>query len=456
MTISVHKAVELPSNSPLARFAFPKDFPFLVIDEEAKIIEPVLLYLRATLLKRGPRHKNLHTADAFAYDLRDWFDYLAHVQWTNPVTNEQEFGKPWDLAGESDYIAYRDTAQEIVSYKTNQRLASSTISRRQGTVERFYAYAKKQGWYSGELVINKVKKGRVKSSDDLGGTGVNSKGQATEDISEYRERHEFGEPVRPLSANAWQRIQHELGPKPSEREHDKRPSRNRLGCELGLGTGMRVDEVASLTELQLRGLHNVWLQASEEEREDGFFPLYIIKTKRLKPREVWVPGYLIPELMAYVDGEREESIQNGLARAIRNGQKYKRPVSLFVNETESAQHSGKAVRPESLSWAFKKACMAADITHFVEKIDIETGETYREKLVRHCFHDLRHTFALWKYHEENKNGNAEPWKGLQIVLGHSKLQTTRDIYLTVIDVDRRDAGRKQYEAKQRLGKRNAY
>ena len=50
MTISVHKAVALPVDSPLARFALPKGFPFLVIDEKAKIIEPALLYLRATAL----------------------------------------------------------------------------------------------------------------------------------------------------------------------------------------------------------------------------------------------------------------------------------------------------------------------------------------------------------------------------------------------------------------------
>jgi integrase/recombinase XerC len=219
---------------------------------------------------------------------------------------------------------------------------------------------------------------------------------------------------------------------------------------------MRVDELASLTVYQLQGLHKLWLLASEETREDGFLPLAITKTKRLKPRTVLVPAYLIPELMAYMDGEREESIKNGQARASRKGQKYKRPVSLFVNEADSAQHSGKAVRATSLSWAFKKACMAADVTHLVEKIDIETGERYREKLVRHRFHDLRHTFAVLRYHDQKKKGIAEPWKEIQILLGHSNLKTTLDIYLAIIDVDLRDAGKKQYEAKRRMGEKHAY
>jgi integrase len=456
MTISVHKAVALPADSPFARYALPTGFPFLVIDEQEKIIEPALLYLRATALKRGSRHKKLNTADAFAYDLRDWFDYLAHVKWVNPLTNELEVGKPWDLAGESDYIAYRDTAQEVVSYKTNQLLASSTISRRQGTVERFYAHAKKQGWYTGEFILNKVKKGRTVLINDLYEDRASSRSRAAESTSVYRERAEFSEPVRPLSAGEWHRIQHELGPKPSECEDHLRSSRNRLACESAIATGMRVDEIASLTEFQLHGLNQAWLLASEEERKDGFFPLHIIKTKRAKPRNVQVPGYLIPELMAYMDGEREESIKSGQTRAMRNGRRYKKPVTLFLNDAESAQHCGKAVSAQSLSWAFKQACLKADITHLVEKIDIGTNERYREKLVRHRFHDLRHTFAVWKYHMEVDNGNAEPWKEIQILLGHSSLKTTLDIYLAIIDVDRRDAGRRQYDAKQMMGKRDAY
>ncbi|WP_323143562.1 tyrosine-type recombinase/integrase [Massilia phyllosphaerae] len=428
----------------------------MVIDEEAKIIEPALLYLRQIAIRRGPRHKKLNTANAFAYDLRDWFDYLTHVQWTNPVTNQLEVGKPWDVAGESDYIAYRDTAQVIVSYKTNRELASSTISRRQGTVERFYAYAKKQGWYTGEFIVNKVKKGRVTLQNDLGGQRSSKRSSGDDGTkSQSRETSEFGEPVRPLSAIEWQLIQEALGPLPTQRGDDWRPSRNRVVCELAIGTGMRVDELASLTVYQLQGLHKLWLLASEEMRKDGFFPLAITKTKRLKPRTVQVPGYQIPELMAYMDGEREESIKNGQAHAFKNGQRYKRPVSLFVNDADSAQHCGKAVRAPALSWAFKQACMAADITHLVEKIDIETGERYHEKLVRHRFHDLRHTFAVWKYHSEKADGNAEPWKEIQILLGHSSLKTTLDIYLAIIDVHRRNAGKKQYEVKKRMGEDHA-
>lgn len=456
MSISVHLAVALPTESPGFHDALPIGFPFLVIDEQSKIIEPVLLYLLSSQLKRGPRHWKAHTANATAYDLRDWFDYLAHCTWVNPVTGKLQVGKPWDLATERDYINWRDTMQEVVSPQTNRLLASSTIARRQGYVERFYSYAQKQGWYEGEFVRTKVKKGRIGPSADEGKPTILVDSAEGEDSkSEFREIIEYGEPVRPLSDPDWLKIQAELGPMPSEREFDLRLSRDRLVCELGLATGMRVDEIASLTEFQLRGLYQAWLAADEEEREDGTFGMPITKTKRAKPRTVYVPGYMIPELMAYLDKEREASIKAGAALAKRRGHKYKRPTALFLNSPESAQHAGKAVRATSLSWAFKEACLAAGVTHYVEKIEIDTGERYLESLSKHHFHDLRHSFAVWTYHYLKANGESEPWKEIQIVLGHSSLKVTMDTYLKIVEVDRRHAGRAQYNAKRRMGELHA-
>lgn len=456
MSISVHKATPLPKDSPWAVHALPEGFPFIVIDEHSKIIEPVMLYLVGTQLKRGTRHWKLHTSNAVAYDLKDWFDYLSHVSWTNPVTRAAEDGKPWDIAGESDYIAWRDAMQEIVSHQTKRPLASRTIKRRQATVERFYAYATNQGWYSGEFVRTKIKKGRVSNPSHQLGTSLNAHGSTAMGLkSVYQERAEFAEPVRPLNNKEWIQLQRALGPMPSERTDDLRPSRNRLASELSIGTGLRVDEVANLTEFHLRSLHQARLLADEEEREEGFFAMRVTKTKRLKPRDVLVPGYLIPELMIYLDNEREVSIKAGLDHAKSKSLRYKRPTSLFVNEAHPTQHAGKAVSSTSLSWAFKQACLNADITHAVEKIDIETNERYRENLSRHSFHDLRHTFAVWKYVSLKENGVAEPWKEIQVLLGHSSLAMTLNTYLKVVEVDKRNAGKAQYAAKKKMGEAHA-
>lgn len=456
MSISVHQAVALPEDSPWVSHALPEGFHFLVVDEQSKLIEPALLYLLDTQLKRGLRHWKPHTSRAVAFDLRDWFDYLSHVSWLNPVTQTREQGKPWNVAGESDYIAWRDALHEVVSPQTNRLLASRTIARRQGTVERFYTYAITQGWYTDEFVRTKLKKGRVASSThEL--SYFPSGGAITDDgaKSAYRERAEFSEPLRPLTSKEWHQLQLALGPLPSNREDDLRPSRNRLACELSISTGLRVDEVANLTEFQLRSLHQAWLLADEEEREDGFFAMRVVKTKRLKARDVLVPGYLIPELMLYLDEEREFSIKVGLERAKKRGLKVKRPISLFVNEALPTQHAAKPVAATSLSWAFNRACLKADITHAVEKIDIETNERYRENLARHSFHDLRHTFAVWTYHWMKAKGNAEPWKEIQVLLGHANLAVTLDTYLKVVEVDKRNAGKAQYAAKKKMGDAHA-
>lgn len=452
MSISVHHAAALPAESPWARYALPNGFPFLVIDEQSKIIEPTLLYLLETQLRQRRRKQDFHTADALAYDLKDWFDYLSYVSWFNPVTHQLENGKPWDVAGEADYIAWRNALEEVVSPHTKRPLASSTIARRQGTVERFYAYASKQGWYTGDFVRTKIKKGRVSgSSHQLGNRPRVDADSEDGTNSAYRAIAELGEPVRALTAKEWHRLQLALGPLPSQRGDDSRPSRNRLACELSIGTGLRVDEVANLTEFQLRGLHQAWLLANEEEREQGFFALRVVKTKRLKARDVLVPGYLIPELMLYLDEERESSIKAGLERAKKKSLKFKRPSSLFVNEAQPTQHAGKAVSATSLSWAFNQACLHADITHPIEKIDIETNERFHEIVARHSFHDLRHSFAVWTYHSLKNNGNPEPWKEIQVLLGHESLAVTLDTYLKVVEVDKRNAGKAQYAAKQKLG-----
>lgn len=456
MSISVHKAVPLPRDSPWGLDAIPEGFPFLVIDEESKIVEPVALYLLAAHLKRGPRNWKPHTVTAVAFDLRDWFDYLSHVSWLNPETQELQVGKPWDVAGETDYIMWRDVMQEIISPYTKRPIASRTIARRQANVERFYAYATKLGWYFGEFVRTKVKKGRVTSSSH----GLNSfrssdSSNANGTKSAYRERAEFAEPVRPLTANEWRQLQFALGPLPSEQGDDLRPCRNRLACELSIGTGLRVDEVANLTEFQLRTLYHAWLSGDDEQRESGFFAMRVVKTKRLKPRDVLVPGYLIPALMTYLDDEREHSIKVGQRQAKSTGRKFKRPISLFVNEAQPTQHAGKSVNATSLSWAFNRACLNANITHSVERFDIESGERYRTDLARHSFHSLRHTFAIWTYHWKKENGDAEPWKEIQVLLGHAHLAVTLDTYLKAVEVDKRNAGRAQYAAKRKMGDGNA-
>jgi integrase/recombinase XerC len=47
----------------------------------------------------------------------------------------------------------------------------------------------------------------------------------------------------------------------------------------------------------------------------------------------------------------------------------------------------------------------------------------------HRYHDLRHTFAITRYHEERRKGNQAPWETIQRLLGHKYVTTTMETYL---------------------------
>jgi integrase len=83
---------------------------------------------------------------------------------------------------------------------------------------------------------------------------------------------------------------------------------------------------------------------------------------------------------------------------------------------------------------FASACMACGITEMKEVNDMETGQTHIRTVPAHSFHDLRHNCAVLTYHAEKNNGNAEPWKIVQIKLGHKRLKDTIDTYLAHVSI----------------------
>lgn len=459
--ITLWRAEELPKNDLLTKFALPKGFPFLVVESEKsiEIQEHVLLYLHEKFVRgKGRQSWKKNTAEAYAYDLRDWFSFLEVCE--DESDENGNVGKAWDAATEDDYINYREALQDAVSPHTRQYLSHSTIRRRQSTVENFYKEAQKRDWYVGAfLKTSGFKKGRIRPADRDAMVHLRAGRDTTREVSTYAE--EVGETgvVHPLSTAEWRGVQRELGPLPSEQEENLRPSRDRLACELSLTTGLRVDEAASLTVLHILKLNTDYLLLSEEDREYGYLKLYVTKTKRLKPRNVLVPCYLIPELVRYIDGERAAAVSAGKVYSAKHGKKYKEPDFLLVNHAYPLQHAGNAIQPASLSHAFRQACKAAGVMKTVQEIhpveDDEGSETKVSVLRRaaaHCYHDLRHTFAVTKYADEVACGNPEPWLLIKELLGHASVETTRDIYLKVVTIEEKArAGKVSYRAKQRVG-----
>lgn len=464
--ITLWKASELPKNHPLAKFALPEGFPFLVVEshESIEIQEHVLLYLYEKFVRgKGRRGWKKNTAEAYAYDLRDWFSFLDARVCEDEIEENSKVGKAWDAATEDEYIDYREALQDAVSPHTKQHLSHSTIRRRQSTVENFYKEAQKRNWYVGAfLKDSEFKRGRIRPADRDAMAHLRTGCETMREGSPYTE--EVGETgvAHPLSKAEWRIIQRELGPLPSEPQEHRRSFRDRLACELSLTTGLRVDEAASLTVLHILKLHTDYLFLNEEDRDYSYLKLYITKTKRLKPRNVLVPCYLIPELIRYIDEERKAAVSAGKTYSSRHGKKYKEPDSLFVNHAYPSQHAGNAIQPSSLSYAFRQACKAAGVMKTVQEIhavEDDDGSVEKVSVLRrtaaHCFHDLRHTFAVTKYRDEVDNKNSEPWLLIKELLGHASVETTRDIYLKVVTVEEKArAGKVSYRAKQYVGGKN--
>lgn len=459
--ITVWKANELPENDPLCKFALPEGFPFLVVesDDIIEIQEHVLLYLYEKFVRgKGRRGWKENTVEAYAYDLRDWFAFLEVCE--DESDENGQVGKAWDAATENDYINYRDALQDAVSPHTRQYLSHSTIRRRQSTVENFYKEAQKRDWYVGAFLKTfDFKKGRIRPADRDAMVHLRAGHNTTREVCAYTEEIGETEVVHPLSKAEWRVIQRELDLSRSEPKDNTHRSRDRLACELSLTTGLRVDETASLTVHHILKLNTDYLLLNEEDRELGYLKLYITKTKRLKPRNVLVPCYLIPELVRYIDGERKAAVSAGKAYSAKHGKKYKEPDSLFVNYVCPLQHAGNAIQASSLSHAFRQACKGAGVMKTVQEIhtveDDEGNETKVSVLRRaaaHCYHDLRHTFAVMMYFKEVDDGNPEPWLLIKELLGHASVETTRDIYLKVVTVEEKvRVGKISYRAKQRAG-----
>lgn len=458
--ITLWKADELPKSDSLSKFALPEGFPFLVIEsnESIQIQEHVLLYLHEKFVRgKGRRSWKKHTAEAYAYDLRDWLAFLEACE--DEIDENGKLGKAWDAATEEDYINYCDALQDALSPHTRRPLADSTIRRRQGTVESFYKDAQNRGWYVGSFLKTQIKKGRTRLADRDAMVHLRAGRETTREVSPYAEEVGETEVVHPLSLAQWRTIQRELGPLPSEPRESSRPSRDRLACELSLTTGLRVDEAANLTVHQILKLDADYSLLSEEDREYGYVKLYVTKTKRLKARNVLVPCYLVPELIRYIDGERAAGVSAGKAYSAKLGKKYREPHAFFVNRAYPLQHAGNAIQSASLSHSFRRACKAAGVMKTVQEIHVvdddegtETEVSVLRRAAAHCYHDLRHTFAVTKYSDEVANKNPEPWLLIKELLGHANVETTRDIYLKVVTVEEKArAGKVSYRAKQSAG-----
>ena len=330
-----------------------------------------------------------------------------------------------------------------ISPRTFEEYKTETIRGRRTSVRRFYGWARKIGWYAGGLEeASEVREVYLPADRDALVHLHLGQRQISIDPGAPRSSARPGEKVRPLIGGngnnaSFPHVAKHLGPLPSERRaDDPTPSRDRLAAELSVSTGLRVDEVAKLTIFQILGL-------PVDGDPERFTTMHVRKTKRLVERDVNVPNYLIPDLDAYIDGERNECL--AVARRYWLKRKSDEPKALFVNGVDARQSAGKPVSADTLSGAFRRAVIKAGLTEWVAKTDPGTGEVREVLVPRHRYHDLRHTYALWTYHALVEQGTSEPWKIIQSLLGHAHLSTTLDTYLRIVNVEKARTADSAYE-----------
>ncbi|AME27364.1 tyrosine-type recombinase/integrase [Burkholderia sp. PAMC 26561] len=356
----------------------PAGFPILLSDRMA-IIEPAFSYLFELATIPGRSHA-AETVRTYAEHLHDWFDSL------------EQSGLEWQAIGEATIAAYRNRMLENPSPHTGRPYARSTVNDRIHTVCRFYKWARDRGRIE-ELPFHFV------------------------DVRVSAERrHSFlghlhtGALV--VSANALTVSEHERLPRPLRVDQlqllfARLAMPYRLIAEWALVTGMRRKELCGLSVFQI---------PETAHFDADYRPLIGVAltiTKGDRPRTAYPPIRLVDCTHRYIDEIRTPQI-----RALcRQHSDYRPPDALFLNS------QGAAITRERMSAVFNEAFRAAGLSGSV--------------------HWLRHTFAMTMLVRLQRQAllkpDINPLKTVQVLLGHSSIQSTA-IYLRCVEVNERELG----------------
>ncbi|ALT79045.1 tyrosine-type recombinase/integrase [Paucibacter sp. KCTC 42545] len=410
------KAVEGLSSEDFLHCQLPIGFPFLVDRDSQEIIEPVFRFVWTRHVKDGNFRRN--TANAEVSDLKDWYVYLAM------------FEKVWSDVCRADIEDYRDLMSKLVSPKTHEHYSLKTVSRRVSTIQEFYRHFNLSGETDVDVGDRAIEvKARPHDQDAL--THIRGGGsRKSSEVLPVQENAPDDE-VRAMSSRQYQLIANVLGPTPGLDPEDRRPVRDRLWAELCIHTGLRPGEPERLTIYDI-------LDLSPQNPTNPLGITYLgIRGKGGKFRKVELPNQVLVWLHGYIENEREEAIAEGVRRGHISARS--KPSSLFLNHTSAGQHAGNPMRYQTFHDVFANAVktaassggQSAGLLRTVIKTDPDTTEKYTVREPNFSPHCLRHTFAVWYYLGERAAGNAEPWKKLQVLLGHAHLETTTNTYLRV-------------------------
>lgn len=342
-----------------------------------------------------------HTWEAAGYDLLSWFQWcqFKKIDWREATeTDRSQFGDDY-LQAESD---------------------EKTINRKLTVVRRFYDFASSECWYRRDIGSSTQQRqvgNRPIDNDALVHTRPTRGGVKEKDLLLKKVGRK--DVIRPMQVKHLRKLLQHIGPTVNDVQ-GKRQVRDRLICDLGYASGARLGDVTKLTTLQFL---NIIVETHQQLMD---FPL-IVEGKMKVTRKVAAPGWLILGVQQYISGERAESQSEGKRRGL------KATTVLFLGHAAS-KSAGKPITRSAIQKMFALACMKTVITEQIEVVDAETGKKYVKTVPAHSFHDLRHNCAVLTYHAERTQGNPDPWKIVQLKLGHKSLNVTVNTYLAHVSI----------------------
>ena len=374
--------------------------PSLFWEPEQQLFEEATAFLNDEYCQSGSR-SSPRTWKNVASALTFWFNWCL------------EANVDWRAASQDDLIDFRDGLSTAISPMTGDAYSSGTIIAYMQPVIAFYDYARRHKAYFGDICSADGLKSKSALEESLG-----TLSDASRLVPSRRAKKNA---IRPFQTGELRKFLAVLGPSATDREvGDLRPSRDRLMADWGWGVGLRLSEIMTLNSYQFLALH--------PDGESPFSQQAVeVIGKGNVARNVAVPNWLIADTLQYMQGER--------ARALELGRKKGRqaPKVLFLAGTRSPD-PGSPFTPRRFETIVGEACISAGLMRLKPRIDPETGITTQVSVANHCVHDLRHTYAVYTYWIEVKNGNPEPWKVIQAQLGHERMETTIRTYLKFVQL----------------------
>lgn len=375
------KAVAVSGNSHAGKLlgkcmGLPTGFHFIVDRRTFEPIQDVFDFLLAEnvspLGKPKLRHQE-NTSKANAEDLVDLLLYANSIR--IPLTGFTE-----ELIQ-----GYADSMSETISPQTQKVYSDATIIKRVDTAKRSLEYLQNKGRLKHRINVREVlTKGEAKLI--FAPNVYLPKAPAVDAL------------VRHIPPDVIDEIVEELGRLPSEQGTGL--TRDRLFFTFLCNTGARISEGISVNcnDLPIKLLR----------KRDPLSVCFIrVTAKGGHNRNVQLPIWVLGELDLYIKSERAAAVA-----CLPPGKAHDR---VFVNEQHAHRAAGLPLTAANFRKIFRRAAKKA-----------------AERVGRNAIpspHSCRHSFALINFAAQKRNGNPNPGKAVQALLGHKDESTTNRIYL---------------------------